>query len=199
MFTGIIEEVTSVLEVRPALRVGSPWRAEQAPALGESVAVDGVCLTVVAADRATGVLSFDLGSETRRRTTLGRLAVGHRVHLERALRFGDRLGGHLVSGHVDGVGTVRRAEADGASWLLEVEVPADILRLSAAQGSVALAGVSLTVNALGDGSVQVGLVPHTLERTTLGQLRPGDAINCEADLLARYVARLLPPKGPAVG
>lgn len=204
MFTGLIEAQARVLQAddQPVgdtgdtvrrLRVQTPWRGDETPALGDSVAVDGTCLTVTQRDPTLGQLSMDVAAESQRRTTLGQLAVGYRVHLERALRFGDRLGGHLVSGHVDGVGEVVRSEADGASWLLEVTVPPAVRALCAPQGAITLAGVSLTINALSAHSLCVGLVPHTLAQTALGQLRPGDRINCEADLLARYIAQLMVP------
>ena len=202
MFTGLIEAVGTLTKVADGaaeaapmplrrLQIETPWRGTQVPVLGASVAVDGVCLTVTERDETTGLLAMQAASETRRRTTLGAAKEGGRVHLERALRFGDRLDGHLVSGHVDGVGTVLQAEADGSAWRLRVHAPRAVLALSAPQGSVTLAGVSLTITAMGDDWLEVGLVPHTLQETALGALVAGDLINCEADLLARYVAGLL--------
>ena len=164
--------------------------------LGESVAVDGVCLTVTAASRDAA--SFDASHETLARTTLGRLAIGSRVHLERALTASSLLGGHLVQGHVDGVGTVRSCRSVQGSVRLEIEPPAGLLRYMVVLGSIAVSGVSLTILELHD-AFTVNLVPHTLERTTLGALRPGGAVNLEADVVAKYVERLLEPYRPAAG
>jgi riboflavin synthase len=149
------------------------------------VAVNGVCLTAVAA--ADGVLAFDAVPETLRRSSLGRLAAGARVNVEPALRAGEPLGGHFVQGHVDGIGRVRRADAEG----LEIEVGSEILRYCVEKGSIAVEGVSLTIAALGDGFFTVALVPHTREVTTLGAVAEGDEVNLEADVLAKHVERLL--------
>ncbi|MDR7481508.1 MAG: riboflavin synthase [Armatimonadota bacterium] len=196
MFTGIVEALGEVVTVEPAtggggarLRVRAGGLAEGARA-GDSIAVDGVCLTITAQDG--GVFTADLAAETLRRTTLGRLRPGDRVNLERPLRVDQRLGGHIVQGHVDGVGTVAavRPEGDGA-WM-EITPPPALLRYLVEKGSVAVDGVSLTVAALpAPDRFAVALVPHTLAATTLGRRRPGDAVNLEADILAKYVQRLL--------
>ena len=156
---------------------------------GESIAVEGVCLTVDRFDDAG--FEVDASSETLAKTTVGALKPGASVNLERALRLADRLGGHLVSGHVDGVGTVRAREKSGDAIRFGVDVPADLMRFVAQKGSLTVSGVSLTVNALTATGCELMLIPHTLARTTLEALQPGAAVNLEIDLLARYVARLL--------
>lgn len=189
MFTGIVRELGAVEAVEESandirLLVRAPETAADA-AVGDSVAVNGVCLTAVAA--ADGVLAFDAVPETLRRSSLGRLAAGARVNVEPALRAGEALGGHFVQGHVDGVGRVRRADAEG----LEIEAGGEILRYCVEKGSIAVEGVSLTIAALGEDSFTVALVPHTREVTTLGALAEGDEVNLEADVLAKHVERLL--------
>ena len=189
MFTGIVREVGTVEAVEDAgadarLRVRAPETAATT-AVGDSVSVSGVCLTVVAA--AGGSLAFDVVSETQRRTTIGRLGPGDPVNLEPALRAGEPLGGHIVQGHVDGVGRVRRVDVEG----LEVEAPPELLRYLVEKGSVAVEGVSLTIAALTADGFTVALVPHTVQATTLGALAEGDEVNLEADVLAKHVERLL--------
>ena len=189
MFTGIVRELGAVeaLEDSPdgiRLLVRAPGTAAEA-AVGDSVSVNGVCLTAVAAD--DGVLAFDAVPETLRRSSLGRLAAGARVNVEPALRAGEPLGGHFVQGHVDGVGRVRRADAEG----FEIEAGGEILRYCVEKGSIAVEGVSLTIAGLGEDSFTVALVPHTREVTTLGALTEGDEVNLEADMLAKHVERLL--------
>lgn len=193
MFTGIVEakgEVVAV-EARPdgaRLRLGVPREfTDLAP--GQSLAIDGVCLTVVALE--DGVALFDLAAETLRRTTLGRLRPGASVNLERPLSAAGRLGGHFVQGHVDGVGTVTRVTPEGDGVWLEVSLPPGLARYVAEKGSVALDGVSLTVAAVEDSRCAVALIPHTLAVTTLGRKDPGDPVNVEVDILAKYLARLL--------
>lgn len=158
-------------------------------ALGESVAVQGVCLTVAAEE--PGAFVADLSSETLARTTLGSLEPGAAVNLERALLASDRLGGHLVSGHVDGTGTITRLEQEGEMMRVDLRVPADLSRYMAEKGSVTVDGVSLTVNAVQGNGISLLLVPHTRQVTTLGQLQQGSVVNLEVDLVARYVERLL--------
>jgi riboflavin synthase len=178
MFTGIVQErgrVDSFDQGR--LVVGS----KLAPAVGDSVAVDGVCLTVVNVDN--GTLAFDVVDETVSRVK----PFGAEVNLEPALRAGDPLGGHYVQGHVDGVGKIRSFDDDR----LVVEVPPELLRYAVEKGSIAIDGVSLTISALDDDAFEVALVPHTLEVTTLGSLQPGDPVNLEVDVLAKYVERLV--------
>jgi riboflavin synthase len=189
VFTGIVRELGAVEGVEESatgirLLVRAPETAA-VTAVGGSVAVNGVCLTVVAAD--DGVLAFDAVPETLRRSSLGRLAPGARVNVEPALRAGEPLGGHFVQGHVDGVGRVRRADAEG----FEVEAGEEILRYCVEKGSIAVEGVSLTIAALGEDSFTVALVPHTREVTTLGAVAEGDQVNLETDVLAKHVERLL--------
>jgi riboflavin synthase len=193
VFTGIVREVGRIaaLEGGPEgvrLILEAPQTAA-ATAIGDSIAVDGVCLTAVGAEG--GRLSFDAVSETLRRSALGRLAPGARVNVEPALRAGDPLGGHNVQGHVDAVGRIRSVDAEGNAAWVWIDAPADVLRYCVEKGSVTVAGVSLTVAELDDEGFAVALVPHTLAVTTLGSLRPGDEVNLEADVLAKYVERLL--------
>jgi riboflavin synthase len=157
-------------------------------ALGESVSVSGACLTVVATEPA-GTFSADVSLETADKTTLGALAAGSRVNLERALRAGDRMGGHLVSGHVDGLARVERIESVGEALQVTVSAPIALMRFIAPKGSVALDGVSLTVNAVAGDYFDFVLIPHTCAVTNLGDLQPSRSLNLEVDLLARYVAR----------
>jgi riboflavin synthase len=189
VFTGIVREVGRVEAVAAdggtvRLRVRAPETAERS-AVGDSVAVSGVCLT--ATEVADGVLAFDAVSETLRRTSLGALEAGAPVNVEPALSAGDPLGGHFVQGHVDGVGRVRAADAEG----LEVEASAEILRYCVEKGSIAVDGVSLTIASLGGDAFSVALIPHTRAATTLGGLARGDEVNVEVDLLAKHVERLL--------
>jgi riboflavin synthase len=189
VFTGIVREVGRVETVDAAaggarLRIHAPATAAAA-SVGDSVSVAGVCLTAVEA--ADGVLAFDAVPETLRRSSLGRLEPGAAVNVEPSLRAGDQLGGHFVQGHVDGVGRVRCADAEG----LEIEAPPEVLRYCAEKGSIAVEGVSLTIADLGEDSFSVALIPHTREATTLGALTPGDEVNLETDLIARHVERLL--------
>ncbi len=217
MFTGIIESVGTVTEIVPhgddlALHVRcvevevapdlQGWRGDDLamqilcdgidPAtlvVGESIATSGVCLTVRECTPAGFVA--DVSVETLRRTTLGSLGTGERVNLERSLQVGDRLGGHFVFGHVDGVGRVVDLRREGTGYRLAIEAPADLARLIAVKGSIAVDGVSLTVADLAGRVFEVALIPHTAEVTTAGGYRPGRAVNLEADMLARYVERLV--------
>jgi riboflavin synthase len=194
MFTGLVRELGSVDSIVGGadgvrLRVHAPEIAA-GTAVGDSIAVNGCCLTVVERDGER--LAFDAVPETLARTTLGGLRPGDRVNLEPALRAGEPLGGHYVQGHVDGLGRVRSFEPEGDGARLAVDAPGELLRYCVEKGSIAVDGVSLTVAAL-DGSVfEVALVPHTLAVTTLGNLAPGDPLNLEVDVLAKYVERLLP-------
>jgi riboflavin synthase len=190
MFTGLVEALGRVGAVETAgqgrrLRVAAPEDPAWQLALGESVAVNGVCLTVVEA--GAGRLAFDLAEETLRVTTLGELRTGDPVNLERPLRFDGRLGGHLVLGHVDGIGRVTAVGPEGEGARLEVEVPPGLRPFLIPKGSVAVDGVSLTVAGLADTAFAVALIPHTLEVTTLGQRRPGDPVNLEMDVIGKYV------------
>src|SRR6266536_5315650 len=181
MFTGIVRGRAKVASFdRGRLVVESLLD----PTVGDSVAVDGVCLTV--AERTNGSLAFDVMPETLRRAK----PFGAEVNLETALRAGDPLGGHYVQGHVDGVGRIRSVEAEGDSRRVTIEPPPDLLRYLVEKGSVTVDGVSLTVAALTDDTFEVALVCHTLDATTLGSLQPGDEVNLEVDVLAKYVERL---------
>ncbi len=183
MFTGIVRERGRVASFDDGrLVVASTLE----PGVGDSVAVDGVCLTVV--DARDGSLAFDVVAETTSRVK----PFGDEVNLEPALRAGEPLGGHYVQGHVDGVGRVRSLE----EGRLVVEAPDELLRYCVAKGSIAIDGVSLTIAALQSDALEVALVPHTLEVTTLGALRPGDPVNLEADVLAKYVERLVGARLP---
>jgi riboflavin synthase len=206
VFTGIVEAVGRIERVvatrDPATGAAGAHLVVDAGtldcadvAIGDSVALNGVCLTVVAlASGATGArLEFDVSGETLA-VTAG-LADAGPVNLEKALRFGDRLDGHLVAGHVDGVGTVRRFESLGDDRLLEVEAPASLARFIAVKGSVCVDGVSLTVNTVAGTRFTANLIPHTLAATTLGTLTPGRRVNLEVDLIARYLDRLLAERG----
>ena len=199
MFTGIVRERGTVTARRGGedgvrLEVEAPETAAAA-ALGDSVALAGVCLTVVALDGAR--LSFDAVPETLGRTSLGRLAAGSALNVEPALRVGDPLGGHVLQGHVDAVGSIRSVEPEGDGRRVWVDAPADVLRYCVEKGSIAVDGVSLTVAALDGDGFAVALIPHTLAVTTLGELAAGDPVNLEVDVLAKYVERLLGARLPA--
>jgi riboflavin synthase len=190
MFTGLVREVGTVASMNGGrLTIDAPETARGVQ-LGDSVAIDGVCLTVVA--RVDATLSFDAVPETLGRTALGTLDQGSRVNLEPALRAGDPLGGHYVQGHVDGVGSVQSVEPEGEGRRMRFEAPADLLKYVVEKGSIAVQGTSLTVAAVDDTGFEVALIPHTLEATTLGGLQPEQAVNLETDVLAKYVEKLLP-------
>ena len=194
MFTGIVAAVGDVRAVEARggdlrLTIGFKQLAAEALAPGDSVCVQGVCLTVAAVTRET--FAADVSRETLSLTTLGECVVGARVNLEPALRAGDPIGGHLVSGHVDGVARVRERRGDGRSTRIVIEAPLSLMRYIARKGSVALDGVSLTVNEVEAATFGVNLIPHTLSVTTLGRLSPGDRVNLEVDQLARYVERVI--------
>ena len=189
MFTGIVLEVGTVAAFDGArLVVEAPETATDA-AVGDSVSVAGVCLTVVEAE--SGRLAFDVVPETISRTMLRHLEPGSTVNLEPSLRVGDRLGGHVVQGHVDAVGRVRSIEPEGDSRRLWIDAPAAVLGYCIEKGSIAVDGVSLTVAAFDDDGFEVALIPHTLAVTTLGRLAPGDEVNLEADVLGKVVERLV--------
>jgi riboflavin synthase len=197
MFTGIVEGTGAVAALAAAaddsgarLEVEAPWLAGQLEP-GESVAVNGCCLTVAAVTAAG--FAADLVAETLRRTTLGGLATGARVNLERPLALGGRLGGHLVQGHVDGVALVLERKPVGEGEEVRIELPADLERYVVEKGSIAVDGVSLTVAGIGPGWFTVALVPHTLEVTTLGDRQPGDPVQLEVDVVAKYIERLVVP------
>jgi riboflavin synthase alpha subunit len=195
VFTGIVRERGRVAVAERnggglRLRIETAGTAETAEP-GDSVAVAGCCLTVTAA--GDGALEFDAVPETLSRTTLGALAPGAEVNLEPALRAGEPLGGHFVQGHVDGRGRVAALDAEGDGARLAVELAPELLRYCVQKGSIALDGVSLTIAALIDDGVEIALVPFTLEHTTLAALRPGDEVNVEVDVLAKYAERLASP------
>jgi riboflavin synthase len=189
VFTGIIEELGEVVALEP--RGDSAVLAVRASTVaphGASVAVNGVCLTVVGAD--SGTLSFDVMAETLKRSVVGALRAGERVNLERAVRADGRLDGHIVQGHVDGTGVVV-SRTPGDAWdAVRFGMPPELSRYVAEKGSIAVDGVSLTVTAVGDDWFEVGLIPETLRATTLGAKQPGDPVNLEVDVLAKYIARL---------
>jgi riboflavin synthase len=193
VFTGLVE---SLAELRRLVPEGPGMRlvicdepiAERSK-LGDSVAVNGCCLTVVSIDGAD--LAFEAGPETLQRTNLGRLRVGERVNLETSLRLGDSLGGHLVTGHIDAIGHLERRADDGSWCTMWFSAPEALTRQMASKGSVAVDGVSLTLVVVEASRFSVALIPHTLQVTTLGSRRPGDSVNLETDVLAKYVERQL--------
>lgn len=198
MFTGIIEAIGAVV----ALHQGASARlVVDAGRLdlhglrnGESISINGVCLTVV--EQSAGRLQFDVSAETLACSTLGGLRGGDPVNLERALRVGDRLGGHLVSGHIDGRGRILTLKRDGNSMCVEIEAPAELARYVCRKGSIAVDGVSLTVNDVSGARFSVNIIPHTLEQTRFASCRPGSTVNLEVDQIARYAERLLQPDRP---
>jgi riboflavin synthase len=197
VFTGIVEGIGKVESLRAGtggtrgLTVKTDLEVGKLP-LGASIAVNGACLTIVA--RRTGrpsTFQADVGPETLECTTLGTLTAGSRVHLERALRLGDSLGGHMMSGHVDGTGRVEAARKQGATLALRVAAPESLALYLLKKGSIAIDGVSLTINEVAGSSFGVLLIPHTLAVTLLGELRPGGRVNLEADMIAKQVARFV--------
>jgi riboflavin synthase len=194
MFTGIIlakGRVTALTERDGDLELGVDAAGLDVAriAIGDSVCVQGVCLTVTRKQDAC--FFADVSRETMAKTTLGRLTVGSSVNLEPSLRAGDPLGGHLVSGHVDAVGNLERLDQDARSWRLEFELPPSLMRFVAAKGSICLNGVSLTVNKVEGARFDVNIIPHTYAVTTLGELRVGDEVNVEIDVVARYLEKLM--------
>jgi len=190
MFTGIVIEQGVVEAAPPQLVLRAPQVAADV-AIGDSVAVDGCCLTVTAVDGPR--LQFDAVPETLRRTTLGGFAPGSTVNLEPALRAGDRMGGHVVQGHVDGIGELVSGEPEGEAVNLTFAAPEPVLRYVIEKGSITVNGVSLTVTGFDEATFSVSIIPHTREVTNLGGLEPGDRVNLEADIFGKYVERLLVP------
>jgi len=193
VFTGIVRELGVVVDADDIgggldLLVRAPETAART-GVGDSVSVNGVCLTATAIE--AGAMSFHAVPETIGRSTLGSLAPDRRVNVEPALRAGEALGGHYAQGHVDAVGVIQSVEAEGEGLRVFVEAPSDVLRYCVAKGSVTVDGVSLTVAELAEDAFAVALVPHTLAATTLSDVRPGQAVNLEADVLAKYVERLI--------
>jgi len=192
VFTGLVQDLGRIEEVSHTddgvrLRVSSALAGELAE--GDSVAVDGVCLT--ATEVRDGAFSAEVVNETLSRSALAALSEGGAVNLELPLRASDRLGGHIVQGHVDAVGSVRSAEDDGFARRIEIDAPSELLRYVVEKGSIAVDGVSLTVAGITERSFTVSLIPETLERTTLGAAEPGTKVNLEVDVLAKYVERLI--------
>jgi riboflavin synthase len=192
LFTGLIADLGTVAAVdatEDGVRIAVSSRLAGELHEGDSVAVNGVCLTATAV--ADGSFSADVMRESLRRSSLAEVAPGTRVNLELPLRAADRLGGHVVQGHVDGVGSVAEVREDGFSRVVTIASPAELLRYVVEKGSIAVDGVSLTVSALTDDSFSVSLIPETLERTNLGSARPGQPVNLEVDVLAKYVEKLV--------
>lgn len=193
MFTGLVAEVGRIesigkLETGVRMRVAAAL-ADGTLALGESIAVDGCCLTVI--DQGRGFFDLDVSHESLARTNLGEKQPGSAVNLERAMRLGDRLGGHWVQGHVDAVGKLAGVRAVGESHEIRIAVPADLRKYVVEKGSITVSGVSLTVNGWVGDDITINLIPHTFTHTTLGSLAPGAGVNLEVDILAKYVENLL--------
>ncbi|HZZ50138.1 MAG TPA: riboflavin synthase [Pseudonocardia sp.] len=194
MFTGIVEEVGEIVEIRPSddvvvLAVRGPRVASDA-AHGDSISVNGCCLTVVDQSVSDGIFHLELVPETLKRTSLGAASVGAKVNLERAMPAGGRLGGHIVQGHVDGVASVLRRTPGDRSDEVQFSLPAELSRYVVEKGSIAVDGVSLTVAGTDSDRFTVALIPTTLADTTLGIRKPGDSVNIEVDVVAKYVERL---------
>ena len=193
MFTGLVTDIGEIKQAGSGrYRIVCGYDAATI-AIGASIACDGCCLTVIEIDRddtERGVFTVEVSNETLARTTLGRWSPGVAINLERSLKIGDELGGHLVTGHIDGVAEILRITPDGSSKRFEIACPENLARFVAAKGSVALDGTSLTVNDVEGNRFTVNIIPHTLQVTTWGQKRAGSALNMEVDLMARYVARL---------
>ncbi|HWA79675.1 MAG TPA: riboflavin synthase [Acetobacteraceae bacterium] len=195
MFTGIVTALGTVRAIMPLadrsdmrITIAAPWPDTASIPLGASIACSGCCLTVIEA--GADAFAADVSAETLARTTLGQWRPGTRVNLERSLRLGDELGGHLVSGHVDGIGEALEAKPEHGSVRWRFRLPLSLARFVAVKGSIAVDGVSLTVNDVGADHFGVNIIPHTASLTRFGSLVPGDAVNLEIDMLARYVARL---------
>jgi len=194
MFTGIIETIGAVTACRQIggdvrITVSAPAFADSPAALGDSIAINGVCLTVV--ERNAGQFVFDVSLESINHTLIGDWRVGTQVNLEMALMPTTRLGGHLVSGHVDGVATLISLNQDARSWRMVFKVPDKLKRYIAMKGSITINGISLTVNSVDDNLFEINAIPHTFKVTTLGDLTPGDQVHIEVDLIARYLERLI--------
>ena len=192
MFTGIVEEMGTVIEATAHRLVVGAATAIEGVGIGDSIAINGVCLTVV--ELAGESFSFDLAQETLDRTSLGALAPGQPVDLERALTPSSRMGGHIVQGHIDGVGTVVDLSGTPEARTLTVETPAELRRYIVEKGFVAVDGISLTVTQAADTTFSVAVIPYTLDHTVLGTKRSGDPVNLEVDIVAKYVERLLPER-----
>ena len=195
MFTGIIAAIGKIEAVQPkggdlSLQIATQALDLTDVALGDSIAINGVCLTVV--NLASSVLSFDVSRESIERTSLGNVATASEVNLEKALAVGERLGGHFVSGHVDGLGTVMAMTESARSIQFRIEIPTGLERYVAEKGSICIDGVSLTVNNVGEQWFEVNIIPHTMQETIISSYQVGTKVNLEVDLIARYLERLLP-------
>jgi len=193
MFTGIVKDTGEIARVEKKggihrILICTHFDVSKME-LGASIACDGCCLTIV--DREGGCFAVEVSNETLSKTTLGGWQEGTKINLEQSLKFGDEMGGHIVSGHVDGVATLESVTPDGGSWRLVFSVPAALGQYLAPKGSVALAGISLTVNEVEGNRFGVNIIPHTWEVTNISRWKPGDKVNLEVDMLARYVARIL--------
>lgn len=192
MFTGLVEKTARVTAIRPGAMIRISIDLENLAddvKLGDSIAVNGACLTVSSLDRT--VASFDVVAESIRRTSLGGMAPGDKVNIERALRAGDRLGGHFVQGHIDGVGTITGRTRRNSEYLLHISAPAELTDQMIEKGSVAIDGISLTIASLAAGSLTIAIVPHTLANTTLNAKPDGSRVNIETDMIGKYVRKLL--------
>ncbi len=202
MFTGIIEETGTVTRIEPSqtgIRLGVLARlCSRSTKVGDSIAVNGCCLTVVRTTRRKGgaLLEFDLLQETWKRTNLHATGQGGAVNLERSLPAAGRMGGHFVTGHIDGTGRIRRWESSGSDWVLDVDAPPDLMRYMVFKGAVALDGISLTVAEVTRDSFRIWIIPHTCEVTALRERKVGDLVNVEADLLGKYVEKFLALREP---
>lgn len=199
MFTGIITAIGTIQDIRVigqgahadrVFVIQSPYDVETID-IGASIAHSGVCLTVMHKDAAAQIYEVQMSQETLSKTNLGQCEIGGGLNLERSLRMGDELGGHIVSGHVDGLATIASIEKDGESWRLKIKPEQSLIKFIAGKGSICLDGISLTVNEVTDTDFGVNIIPHTWQVTTLSQRKVGDNLNIEVDLLARYAARIL--------
>lgn len=194
MFTGIIESLGTISSIRSSGRIGKRLAVEtdinlDGTAIGDSIAVNGACLTVVDIERKR--FDVDVSPETLDKTTLGNAKTGDRVNIERALRLSDRLDGHLVSGHIDGIGTIRRKKLTGNALIITFEIPFSVSRYIIKKGSVAVDGVSLTVNNCDEGRFEVSIIPHTAKLTTMGIKVENDSVNIETDMIGKYIERFV--------
>ena len=196
MFTGIVTDIGKIRSIDTSrenrLEIRTSYDMSGVD-IGASICCSGICLTVV--EKGADWFAVEISGETISKTTLGQWRVDSKINLERALKVGDELGGHIVSGHVDGVGILSNAEVVGGSICMTIQAPGRLARLIAAKGSIAINGVSLTVNEIDERRFTINIVSHTQEMTTLGGLKPGDSVNLEIDMLARYVARLRETEG----
>ena len=192
MFTGIITDIGEIVGVERRgdlhARIKTDYDTDTID-IGASIACSGACLTVV--EKGADWFAVDISGETEARTTLSKWQTGTKINLERSLRVGDELGGHIVSGHVDGIGEIKAITPVGDSRRIEISLPAPIAKLVATKGSVAVDGISMTVNGVTPDSFEVNVIPHTQQHTTLGGAKAGDKVNLEVDMLARYVQRLM--------